>query len=133
VALKYSAMLHGLSEQIAHCHLRAAECKALAAQSISPSDREMYVEREEAWLALARSYELAERLGHMIKELRRRAWGWPPAEIIWRPNCSACNAELELLAEQPTLVEPSTIFERVHLQCPNCGRLSDHFAALARD
>jgi hypothetical protein len=45
----------------------------------------------------------------------------------------ACDAEMELLAEQPTLVQPLTIFERAFFQCPNCGRVSDYLAALPRD
>jgi hypothetical protein len=126
-------MLHGLSEQIVHCHFRAAECRVLAARFASTSDREIYVERERTWLALARSYEVAERLGQTIKGLQRGAWGSPPAGIIWLPNCLACDIEMELLAEQPTLVQPSTIFERAFFQCPNCGRVSDHLAVLPRD
>jgi uncharacterized protein with PIN domain len=126
-------MLHGLSEQIVHCHFRAAECRSLAARSVSASDRELYVEREQAWLALARSYEVSERLGRVIKEVQRRAWGWPAAQIATLPSCPTCHIEMRLLAEQPTLIRPSTIFERAFFQCPNCGRLSGYRAALPRD
>ena len=126
-------MLHGLSEQIVHCHFRAAECRVSAKHCVSVSDRELCVEREQAWLALARSYKLAERLGHMIKELQRQAWGWPPGGVIWVPNCPTGDVEMGLLAEKPTLVQPTAIFERAFFQCPNCGAVSAHMAALPRE
>lgn len=126
-------MLHGLSEQIVHCQVCAAECMEFAARAVSPSDRDIYLERAQAWLTLARRYELSERLGRMVKELQRQAWGWPQAETVTLPDCPACGIQMRLLVEQPTLVQPTTIFEHAFLQCPNCCRLSEHFAAVPRD
>jgi hypothetical protein len=40
---------------------------------------------------------------------------------------------MELLAEQPTLVQPLAIFERAFFRCSNCGDVSDCFAALPCD
>ena len=59
-------MLKGLSEQVADCLRRAAECNELALLSTDPSDQQFYLEREQAWLTLARSYELSESVGDLI-------------------------------------------------------------------
>jgi hypothetical protein len=52
--------------QIAYCHRRAAECRELAVR-YGAIDR--HLQREQAWLKLARSYEFQERLDRMLKEL----------------------------------------------------------------
>jgi len=62
-------MLLTLSKQIAHCHRRAAECRELAVRYASAIDREYYVEREQAWLKLARSYESRQRLDRRMTDL----------------------------------------------------------------
>jgi len=64
-------MLHGLSEQIAYCQRRAAESRELAAAASSESDRIFYTGREQAWLRLANSYELSERVTRVINELQK--------------------------------------------------------------
>jgi hypothetical protein len=65
-------MLSGVSEVVADCHLRAAECRVLAERSVEEKDRDFYLEREQSWLRLASSYEFAERLGLAIDELESR-------------------------------------------------------------
>jgi hypothetical protein len=77
-----SAMLYGLSKQIAHCYLRADECKKLSVLSVSASDKQFYIAREQAWLTLARSYELQERIAQMVKELRTRVCPPPPTKYL---------------------------------------------------
>jgi hypothetical protein len=64
-------MLHGLSEHIAYCQKRAAESRELAAAASTESDRNFYTGREQAWLRLANSYELSERVTGVINELQR--------------------------------------------------------------
>jgi len=65
-------MSYSLSKQIAHCYFRAWKCGELAARSINAADRQVYGERKQAWLTLARSYEFSERLGQMRKEMQKQ-------------------------------------------------------------
>jgi ribosomal protein L37AE/L43A len=103
-------MLHGLTEQIAHCHLRAAECIRLAACAASEADRQIYVQRERAWLTLAHRYEHSERLGQMLNDRQRRRLREWPATQINAPNCPSCNIQ--------TVVHFSAVFV-----CSNCQRV----------
>jgi hypothetical protein len=63
-------MLQNLSKEIRECLLRAEECKPLSKTALTPCAINDYLEMEQRWLFLARSYELAERLsdfiGHMV-------------------------------------------------------------------
>jgi len=65
-------MSYSLSKQIAHCYFRAWKCGELAARSINAADRQVYGERKQAWLTLARSYEFSERLGQMLKRCKSK-------------------------------------------------------------
>jgi len=103
-------MLHGLTEQIAHCHCRAAECIERAARAASEADRQIYIQREQAWLTLARRYEHSERLGQSLNERQRRRLREWPAIQIKGPNCPCCNIQ--------TVADPSAVFV-----CPNCQRV----------
>src|SRR6266568_510321 len=86
-----SAMLNSLSKQISHCHFRAAECRECADRCVRPRAREFYIEREQAWLTLARSYEFQERLNQMVTERGRNEWrgGLSPEQRLWikPPEC----------------------------------------------
>ena len=61
------AMLQNLSEEICECLHRAEECKRLSQTALTPSAIKDYLEMEERWLALARSYEFAQRLSRFTK------------------------------------------------------------------
>jgi hypothetical protein len=65
-------MLYSLSKHIEHCYFRTAECKKLVARAISEIDQRLYFEREQAWLSLARRYELQERFNQTVKGSERR-------------------------------------------------------------
>jgi hypothetical protein len=65
-------MLSGLSEVVAGCYRRAAECRERAERSVTGEDRAFYLEREESWLKLALSYQFSERLSLKINELDDR-------------------------------------------------------------
>ena len=54
-------MLQNLSAEIRECLRRAEECKRLSKTAFSPSAIEDYLQMEQRWLNLARSYEFAER------------------------------------------------------------------------
>ena len=119
-------MLKGLSEQVADCYRRAVECGELAALSISPSDRQFYLEREAAWLTMARSYVLSERVGEMLQELNRKSG--PKL-----PDCPACHIEMKFYAVRLMYLTVTIMFERAFFHCENCGRLIDHLAAKPRE
>jgi len=65
-------MSFGLRNQIANCHRRAAECRELAVR-YGAIDRGYYAQEERAWLKLALSYEIQERLDRVLKELELSA------------------------------------------------------------
>ena len=110
-------MLHRLTEQIAHCHFRAAECIRLAALAASEADRQIYIQRERAWLTLAHRYEHSERLGQMLNERQRRRLREWPATQIKGPNCPSCDIQ--------TVAHFSAVFA-----CPNGQRVVEHTIAL---
>jgi hypothetical protein len=100
----FGAVLNNLSEQVGYCHRRAGECRELVKLATSPSDKTLYIEREQNWLMLARSYELQERTALFAKELPRPGRYRSGAA----PSCPSCMA--------PTRICWSTI-----LVCTNCG------------
>jgi len=85
-------MLDSVSKRTAHCYWRATEWRKLTALSISATDRQIYLEREQARLTLARSDEFAERNGSLLQEVQsQRGCRYSPPT----PKClfamSKCN------------------------------------------
>jgi hypothetical protein len=125
-------MLDDLSKQVAHCYWRAAECNERAASCVNLDDKAFYLDREKAWLTLARSFEFSERVGRVLNERqRRRLRYWPaagrmPALKVVPPNCLACNVEMLLQLTEPMFAQGETTYERAYVLCPNCGRVSDY-------
>jgi hypothetical protein len=122
------------SEEATECYRRAAKCRKLAERSTDEKDRQFYLERESAWLALARRFELSNSVGTFLQELeRKRRRIWPRKRAISMmlklPNCSAYNIQMQHREEQSA----TTIFERHSFHCPECGHLSDLLAAVPRD
>ena len=78
-------MLSGLSEAVANCYRRAAECRELADRSVNEKDRVFYLEREQAWLQLALSYQFSERLNRTIDELEHRRG------VVLTRACPSCK------------------------------------------
>jgi hypothetical protein len=133
-------MLSSLSKQISHCYFRAAECSERAACCVSPADRAYYVERERAWLTLARSFEFQERLNRMVTEIGRNAWhgGLPPEQDlgIKSPECPACGVQMRFQTKRPVkhmFVQAALRFERALFVCTNCQRLGDQLVAVSSD
>jgi hypothetical protein len=73
-------MLSRLTGQAAECYNRAADARERAHHTGSPSLAKEYLEMELRWLALAQSYELAERLSSFLEWSVRREKLWPPAD-----------------------------------------------------
>ena len=65
-------MLQNLSAEIRECLRRAEECKRLSKTGLSTSAIKDYLDMEQRWLNLARSYEFAERLSDFTKPFRWR-------------------------------------------------------------
>ena len=64
-------MLNNLNEQIRECLQHAENCARKAAAQTDSKLREDFLELEQRWLFLARSYELTERLGDFSDEAKR--------------------------------------------------------------
>jgi hypothetical protein len=64
-------VLNNLSEQIRECLQHAENCARKAAAQTDSKLREDFLELEQRWLFLARSYELTERLGDFSDEAKR--------------------------------------------------------------
>jgi uncharacterized protein with PIN domain len=133
-------MLCSLSKQISHCYFRAAECRELAACCVSSTDRAFYIEREQAWLTLARSYEFQERLNRMVTELSRNEWhgGLPPEQSRWirPPQCPSCGIEMQFEMRRPVknmFVQAPLSFERALFVCTNCHQLDAQLVAISSD
>jgi hypothetical protein len=78
-------MLSGLSEVVADCYRRAAECRELADGCTKEEDRAFYLEREQSWLQLAMSYQFSERVDRAIDELENRRG------VIMTRACPTCK------------------------------------------
>ena len=55
-------MLQNLSREIRECYQRAEQCQQLAQAALTETGKADYLDMERRWLALASSYEFAERL-----------------------------------------------------------------------
>jgi hypothetical protein len=61
-------MLKKVSDEIANCYRRAAECREKADAATNVDTKRDYSALEHSWLFLARSYELSERLSDFTNE-----------------------------------------------------------------
>jgi hypothetical protein len=65
-------MLQKLTEEIAECYGHARECQECAKQALDATAQSEFLEMEQRWIMLARSYELSERISNFQAEVRRR-------------------------------------------------------------
>ena len=66
-------MLKSLSEEIRECYRHAENCARKAAAQADPKIKDDFLQLEQRWLFLARSYELTERLTDFSDEAKRQA------------------------------------------------------------
>jgi len=107
-----------LSEHIKEamsCYQHAVEAAERAGACATAEMREFYLEREQAWLKLAHSYEQAERLSHRLNrrlDLQRTKnfRDWPATARV--RNCPSCKVA-------------STVSCFGLVVCPNCQRIVD--------
>ena len=64
-------MLNNLSEEIRECLQHAEDCSRKAASQSCPKTKQDFLELEQRWLFLARSYEFTERLTDFSGEAKR--------------------------------------------------------------
>src|SRR5262249_20797961 len=62
-------MQNNLSEQIRNCFRHAEDCARKAAEQTDPNLKQDFLELEESWLFLARSFEYNERLSDFSDEI----------------------------------------------------------------
>src|SRR6516162_696460 len=67
-------MLNNLSEQIRDCYRHAQDCARKAAEHADPNLKQDFLELEESWLFLARSFKFNERIGDSSDEFLERDW-----------------------------------------------------------
>jgi len=64
-------MLENLSEEIRECHRHAEDCARKAAAQSCPKLKQDFLDLEQRWLYLVRSYEFTERLTDFSGETTR--------------------------------------------------------------
>jgi hypothetical protein len=66
-------MLRNLSEEIRGCYRHAEDSARKAAAQIDPNLKKDFLDLEQRWLRLARSYEFAARLTDFNRETKRQS------------------------------------------------------------
>jgi hypothetical protein len=72
-------VLNNLSEEIRECYQHAEDCARKAAAQSCPKTKQDFLELEQRWLYLARSYEFTERLTDLCVETKRNVDKLPKA------------------------------------------------------
>jgi hypothetical protein len=65
-------VLQNLSKDIRECYRCADRCKHLAQTALTSTAQQDYLDMEQRWLSLARSYEFAERLSDFTMPFRKK-------------------------------------------------------------
>jgi hypothetical protein len=73
------ALLNNVSEEVRECLPHAERCARKAAAQSCPKLKQYFLELEQRWLFLARSYEFTERLTDFSDEAKRNANKLPNA------------------------------------------------------
>ena len=72
-------MLNNLSGDIRECLQHAEDCARKAAAQTDPKVKQDFLDLEQRWLSLARSYEFTERIGDFSNETKRKLDKLPKA------------------------------------------------------
>ena len=65
-------MLQKLSEEIQECYSHADQCRQRAEKAFAEKARQEFLDMEQRWLSLARSYAFAEQLSNYVEPFRNR-------------------------------------------------------------
>jgi hypothetical protein len=66
------AVLNKVSDKVADCYERANECRLKAEETLNEAFKREYLDMEDRWLLLARSYEFGDRLVDFTNETARQ-------------------------------------------------------------
>ena len=55
-------------DYISECQMRAAQCRLRAEHAVESNIKQAYLDMEQRWLSMARTYESAERRSDITKE-----------------------------------------------------------------
>ena len=83
-------MLVKLSEKIRDCHERAAEARRKAEAIDDPALRADFLDMEERWLTLARSYGFTETLGDFTAAMPATPWNFNVIQTLSARNPLVC-------------------------------------------
>jgi hypothetical protein len=72
-------VLNNLSGNIRECLQHAEDCARKAAAQIDPKVKQDFLDLEQRWLSLARSYEFTERISDFSNETKRNLGKLPKA------------------------------------------------------
>lgn len=72
-------VLNNLSGDIRECLQHAEDCARKAAAQTDPKVKQDFLDLEQRWLSLARSYEFTERIGDFSNETKRKLDKLPKA------------------------------------------------------
>jgi hypothetical protein len=67
-------MLNNLSVEIRECYRHAHDCARQAAAQTDPQLKQDFLDTEQRWLFLARSYEFTDQLSDFSDETKRRLY-----------------------------------------------------------
>jgi hypothetical protein len=113
-------MLRKASHQVTYCYQRAIEFREKSAAALDETTQHGFLEMEQRWLRLARSYETSRRIMDMIQEiehsLKLRIKQSQPA---LRQVCPACGEHMWLADLEPALTE-GLLAETLTVSCA-CG------------
>ena len=82
-------MLNNLSKEIRECYRHAEDCALKATAHNDEQLKQDFLDLEQRWLFLARSYEFSERLTDLTDETKRQVRRSPNARVIELPRMAA--------------------------------------------
>jgi hypothetical protein len=89
-----------VSDKVAYCYERANECRLKAEETLNEAFRQEYLDMEDRWLLLARSYEFGDRLVDFTNETARRRSQVIASDAqhpsIPRVTCPECGKRMRL-------------------------------------
>jgi len=98
-------VIQAAHHQAASFYQRASECRAKAEEAFNEAAKQEYLDIEQRWLTLARSYELSERIADRTNDVARRlrAIGSPEQQhpAIPRVRCPECGQRMRLAYIEP--------------------------------
>ena len=113
-------MLRKASHQVAYCYQRAIEFRERSTAALDETTQQEFLEIEQRWLRLARSYETSRRITDLIHEIGHSLkLSIKPSQPALRQVCPACGEQMWLADLEPALTE-GLLAETLTVSCA-CG------------